>query len=417
MEEAERVQGVRIILRRALRYADKVFDLRDQCRQVRDFRPQPQIPTPVFPAILFLMFLCRLRSFNELEQYIHQPCWRRWLKDAAPSVDEIAYVSERLDLDSLREVLAHLYTRLMRNKVLQPMRGWRVAAVDGHEIGCSYKRCCQECLTRSVKVGEQHRTQYYHRIVVFQLLGEEFRLLLDAELIRSGEDEVAAATRMIRRVLRRFPRSFDILTGDALYARTGLLRWLRQHGKHAVMVLKDERRDLFIDAQALFATQRPQLMEQGPTTSQWWDLEGFTSWPQLQYPVRVVRSLESTQGRQRIAKQWVDSEQTHDWVWVTTLSQSEAPTGSVARFGHARWQIENQGFNDLVTSWHADHYFHHHANSILALWLILFMAHAVFHCFVARNLKPAVRHRHTTIYWALQMAACLRLDRWWPPPI
>jgi len=173
------------------------------------------------------MFLCRLRSFNELEQYIHQPSWRRWLGDAAPSVDEIAYVSERMDLAGLREALAHLYTRLMRNKVLQSMRGWRVGAVDGHEIGWSYHRCCEECLTRQMEVGGQKRTQYYHRIVAFQLLGDNFRFLLDAELIRKREDEVAAATRMIERVLRRFPRSFDILTGDALYARAPLFNLLR----------------------------------------------------------------------------------------------------------------------------------------------------------------------------------------------
>jgi len=369
VEEVEGVRGVRTIVRRALSYSDKVFGLHNQWGRVRDCRPQPQIPTEVFPAVLFLMSLCRLRSFNELEQYIHQPAWQRWLGHRAPSVDEIAYVSERMDLGSLREVLAHLYIRLMRNKVLKPMRGWRVGAVDGHEIGWSYKRCCEKCLTRQIELGEEQRTQYYHRIVVFQLLGEDFRLLLDAELIGNGEDEVAAATRMIRRVLRRFPRSFDILTGDALYARTGLLRLLRRHGKHAVMVLKDERRNLFIDARALFAQQPPQVVEQGPTTSQWWDIEGFTYWPQVLHPVRVIRSLESTRGRERMGKQWVHSVQTHHWTWVTTLSQGEVPTASVVRFGHARWQIENQSFNELVTRWHADHYFHPHPTSILALWL------------------------------------------------
>lgn len=417
MEEAHQLTGVTAILRRVLAYSDKTFDLRDQWREVRDFRPQPQIPTHVFPATIFLMFLCRLRSFNELEQYANQASWQCWLRHAAPSVDEIAYVSERMDLSSLRDVLAHIYTRLMRNKVLKPMRGWRVAAVDGHEIGCSYKRCCDECLTRNVEVKDGHRLQYYHRIVAFQLLGWDCRLLLDAELIRKGEDEVAAATRMIERVLHRFPRSFDILTGDALYARAPLLNLLDEHGKHALMVLKDERRDLLIDAEALFAEQHPQIVQQGATTWQLWDIEGFTSWPQVEQPVRVVRSLESTHVRERIGKQWSYSVQIHNWTWVTTLSQAEAPTWSIVQFGHARWQIENEGFNELVTSWHCDHYFHHHPTSILALWLILFIAHAVFHCFITRNLKPPLRHGHTNIYWALQMAACFRLDHWWPPPI
>ena len=212
-------------------------------------------------------------------------------------------------------------------------------------------------------------------------------------------------------------RSFDILTGDALYAQAPVLRLLLRHNKDAVMVLKDEHRDLLVDAEALFRQQPPSIVQEGQTTFQQWDVEGFTSWTGLEHPVRVVRSVESTRVRERDANRWTHSVQIHNWTWVTTLSQNQVPTSSIVRFGHARWQIENQGFNEIVTSWHADHYFHHHPNSIVALWLILFIAHAVFHSFVTRNLKPHLRQNRPTIYWALPMAACFRLDYWWPPPI
>ena len=69
-----------------------------------------------------------------------------------------------------------------------------------------------------------------------------------------------------------------------------------------------------------------------------------------------------------------------------------------------------------MNHWHANHCFHHHSNSILVLWLILFMAHAVFHCFHKRNLKPALRRAHTVIYFAGLIAASMRENRWWPPP-
>ena len=410
------------MLRRVLAYADRVFHLKHGWKRVRDSRRQPQIPTAVFPAMLFAMFLCRLRSFHELEQYRDQVAWRRWLDPARdrrmPCADEIAYVTERLDVDDLRDVLGHLYTRLMRNKVLERIFGWRVAAVDGHEIGCSYTRCCEDCLMRNIETkGGETRIQYYHRIVVLQLLGERFRLLLDAELVKKGEDEVGAAKRLIERVLHRFPRSFDILTGDALYAQAPVIRLLLRHGKEAIMVLKDERRDLFLDAEALFRQYKPLALRKGNTTFQLWDVEGFTSWTGLDHPVRVVRSIEATPVRQRVGKKWIPSVQVHNWTWVTTLSLTQVPTDSVVRFGHARWQIENQGFNEIVNSWNADHYFHHHPNSILSVWLILFIAHAVFHCFVSRNLKPPLRQHHTILFWACQLAACFRLDSWWPPPI
>ena len=36
---------------------------------------------------------------------------------------------------------------------------------------------------------------------------------------------------------------------------------------------------------------------------------------------------------------------------------------------------------------------------------MLFMAHAIFHCFHKRNLKPEQRQRRTVIYFAKLMAA------------
>ena len=73
-------------------------------------------------------------------------------------------------------------------------------------------------------------------------------------------------------------------------------------------------------------------------------------------------------------------------------------------FGHERWRIENEGFNELCNAWHANHYFRHHPTAITGLWLLLFIAHALFHCFL-RNLKPCIR-QHLSIYlWAFAMLA------------
>jgi hypothetical protein len=255
------------------------------------------------------------------------------------------------------------------------------------------------------------RTQFYHRIVVFQLLGEGFRLLVDLELQAPGEDETTAALRLIERVLYRLPRSFDILLGDGLYARAPFMNLLLKHGKHALVVLKDDRRDLLKDAQALFATQAAKTFYLKPTSYQYWDLEGFTSWPQVDQPLRVVRSLESTPRSPLPQTNQPRPAASSEWIWATTLPSSHVPTPSIIRFGHERWRIENEGFNELVTRWHADHYFHHHPVSILIFWLILFIAHALFYCFL-RNLKPTIRSPFPTLFWAQQMTAVFFLDQW-----
>jgi hypothetical protein len=48
------------------------------------------------------------------------------------------------------------------------------------------------------------------------------------------------------------------------------------------------------------------------------------------------------------------------------------------------------------------------------LWLTIFIAHAVFHCFL-RNLQPVLRLAHTAVRCAELITADLLRDRWWPP--
>ncbi len=366
------------------------------------------------------MFINRIGSFNELEQHRGKSSWKKWLGNRPiPSADELAYVSERIDVDSLRAVLGHLYSRLKRNKVLSTRQGHMLAAVDGHEIGSSYHRCCDCCLKRSLEVNGKTRVQYYHRIVVFQIICGDFNFLLDLELQKKGEDEVAAAMRLLKRVVKNHPRCFDVLTADAIYLRPSMLDFIHGLGKHLIVVLKANQPELLEEARTLMPSLPAlHLIENKSHTHKTLDLRdmtGFTT-ESINDPLRIVWSHEHTVKRERIAKVWESKEVSSDWFWATTMPQSLASAQIIAGLGHDRWKIENEGFNELVTHWHANHYFHHHQNSILVLWLALFMAHAVFHVFHQRHLKPELRKGHTAIYFAFLIAASMRSDQWWPPP-
>lgn len=346
-----------------------------------------------------MLWLCRLRSLNALHLLGRQGAGRRFLRQTMPSADQMAANSELLDLSELRAILGHMYKWLVRNKVLLPMRGHRLAVVDGHEINNSYDRCCLQCQQRELTVNGQKRIQYSHRAVVFQLVGPGFRFLLDFELLLPHDDEGSAALRLIQRVLNAYPRCFDILLGDGLYPQARLFKLLRRHGKHALVVLKDERRDLLKDARGLFGPQPHRTFRIGATAYQCWDVEDLDSWDSFPEKVRVVRSLETTTITQRKNHRKTQRQLTSEWVWVTTSPAAEVPTATVVHFGHERWRIENEGFNELCNQWHANHYFHHHPTSISALWLMLFIAHALFHCFL-RNLKPCRRQDLPVYLWA-----------------
>ena len=94
-----------------------------------------------------------------------------------------------------------------------------------------------------------------------------------------------------------------------------------------------------------------------------------------------------------------------DWVWVTTLSKARASAAAVTQLGHGRWQIENQGFNELVNRWHADHVYKHQPNAMLTFWLMAVACLNLFLAFYQRDLKPAARQAASMLQIARKIAA------------
>lgn len=365
------------------------------------------------------MFVARLPSFNSLMQLRLSPGLNRWLGTRhLPSAKELAIVSESADPGVLRDIQGALMHRLRRNKVLLPRHGLMLAAIDGHETHSSYKRCHKDSLQRVLKVNGREVVQYYSRFTVFQIIGEGFYFLLDLEPVLPGEDEVASAMRLLERVLKSYPRCFDVLTCDAIYLRPSMIRILLDAKKHFIAVLKENQPDLLDEARRLLPAEAPEplTLPAAPGKSNRQALlrqaDGFTTGT-IDTPLRVVHAHETGTRRELIAGERVKTPIDTHWYWATTMPSSLTSARVVFDFGHNRWRIENEGFNELVTRWHSRHVFHHHANSMLALWLVLFSAHAVFHCFL-RNLRPALRQAHTVIHFATLVTADLLTGTWHP---
>ncbi len=370
---------------------------------ISDRRRQPRIPTRLPVQSALILFWTRLGSLNGLETVKQAAFWKHWLGREMCSVDTLGRVYAGLEVEGVREALHHVYARLKRNKAFPGIRGWDLAVLDGHESHASYRRHCAGCLRRTVHQESGDRMQFYHRQVTLMLVGEKLHLLLDLEPQRAGEDEVATALRLLERVLAAYPRAFQIVLADGLYAQALFLNYLLAHRKHAVVVLKDERRDLYQDAQALFRLLQPQSGWYRSRNCLWWDVHDLTSWPDVTVPLRVVRSQEISAVRRQASGE--RETQSSEWIWVTTLPAAVVPTASVVHWGHARWDIENQGFHELVHGWHADHVYKHDANAIEAFLLTIFLAYNLFHAWLARNLKPEIRRGKPQVFWARLLAA------------
>lgn len=123
------------MMRRFCRYIDKVFNLGDRVRRLRDERQRPRIPTSAIWTSAFVMFAMHRGSLNAIESELRVP---KRLDDlvgsAKPSADRIGDVFCLIPPEDLRAMLSEINHRLGRNKVLDKGGAWRFVALDGHEF-------------------------------------------------------------------------------------------------------------------------------------------------------------------------------------------------------------------------------------------------------------------------------------------
>ena len=134
-----------------------------------------------------------------------------------------------------------------------------------------------------------------------------------------------------------------------------------------------------------------------------WDADRFTSWPELAPAGSGSPKPGNPDGSTAV-------EQTRGGADLG-LAVGDHPAeraglhAAVVDMGHGRWSIENQGFNELVNRWHADHVYKHHPAALLVFLLLALLCLNVFMAFYHRNLKPAVRRAATMLHIAQLIAA------------
>lgn len=382
-----------------LHYAQKVFALKTLLRAVRDGRPFAQIGTTSVLLTLVLGAVLRISSYLDLAQQTKRRRWRRLCGLLNPmSDDTLDYVTERLELADLRQALAAVAKTLKANKALEScqINGLFFVSLDANEHCKSRSRCCECCCQRQVEEtdseGHKHKlTEYYHRYVFAQINGPKINVVLDLEPIRPGEEECAAALRLLGRMRRVYgPRFFDAITVDAWYVKGPFLRAVEKLGWLWVVVLKQERMEAYQEAIQLSQGQKPHQTfedkERGRQV-QLWEVKDLHFSKEYGQPIRVVRSEEQwVEQRVRAGHKHRQSRQSQ-WLWAASAKLDGYPAQVIYQAGHRRWGIENKAFNELTQGYHLEHCYHHEPVSMLAQMLILMLGFTLFTAFAQLHSK------------------------------
>ncbi len=293
-----------IQLSQFVHYAQERFDLPWLAGAFTDWRPRPEIPSRAVWLSLVLGEVVHVPSFLQLEAETVLRPWQRWVGYGGKiSHDTFGYVSERLDPTPLRRAARWMVRKLKRGKAFEASKvhGWLVVSLDANEQFCSDHRCCEGCLPREVTARdaagqEVKRTQYYHKQVYAQRSGPQLSVILDFEPMRPGEEECAAALRLLRRLRREYgPRFFDLVVVDAWYAQGPFLRAVVEElGWPVIAVLKQACREVYQAAWALTRGQGPTwAVEREGRQVALWEVRALRFTDTYPGPVRVVRVQEA----------------------------------------------------------------------------------------------------------------------------
>jgi hypothetical protein len=156
------------------------------------------------------------------------------------------------------------------------------------------------------------------------------------------------------------PRFADYLVADAEYASASLLHLAGDLGLRVVTRLKANLPELFAAAELRFRRQAPTaVFREGGDHVEVWDADDFDPWESLRRE---------------------------------TVRVCQVSSRTLFRLAKARWEIENEGFNDTKNRYGLEHICHHEAHSLLITWLLVALALTIERLYRLRYLHRGLHH-------------------------
>jgi len=192
-------------------------------------------------------------------------------------------------------------------------------------------------------------------VVVARMAGmaQDRPVNLDYEPVRSGENEVTAAKRLIPRVIERFGAWIDVFVFDGLYTEW-CIKLVRSLKKHVVVKTREKALLVTQKVDELAATYQRYGVEPIPGV----DEDGYKEYRLMDFPKIEDETLG---GPIRVVRVWEErlkgEKEKDEYHLLTTLSPQEAPAVLVRQIGRGRWGIENGCFRQTSQNLNGKHRF------------------------------------------------------------
>ena len=238
---------------------------------------------------------------------------------------------------------------------------------------------------------EEIEEKEYHKQInlVAKIVGKRPGLVLGYEKItdkgKNGKQqyEPDIGIKLLTRIRKEYGRMIDIIVGDAIYLNKNFIRELLKLDYNCILRLKDNNASIIENAEGIFKTMKPEKWKNkrkvvNTNVHQERKIKAWTDIFENQgIKVRVVK-FEETYNKTKEEKQV-------DIIYVISTDLNIS-VQTINKIIHARWDIENNGFNDLKNYWNMKHCFIAEENAIDVIIETIIMSYNLWEMYLYQHL-------------------------------
>jgi len=249
-----------------------------------------------------------------------------------PYWETIQDVFFNINTDELRDIQKYIVKALIRSKMFDKYRYCNCFQLlfDGTGLSNHNYNLNNNCLVRKHKDGKE---SFYKYVLECKLVVGNIVISLDSEFIENEtmitekqkqDCETNAFKRMIKRIKKNYPKYSFIITGDALYATSPIIKLCKKYKWSYIFNLKPDR------LKEINETFEDNINFHNETT-----LPNFFLSSNINYKdelLNVIKYIETIKNKMTIFR------------YITNLDVDDYCIKNILSLGRKRWKIENEGF-------------------------------------------------------------------------
>ena len=322
-----------------VKYLPKLLDMFENLTDVRNKSYITYKMKTICVTRLFGL-LCGLTTMTDISSndFNTNDCIKNLSKICGQNLEEIPYwetiqdVFINIKTDELRDIQKYIVKTLIRSKMFDKYRfnGSFQLLFDGTGLSNHDYNLNNNCLIRKHRDG---KISYYKYVLECKLIVGNIVISLDSEFIENEkmltdkqkqDCETNAFKRMIKRIKKNYPKQKFIISGDALYASTPIIKLCNKNKWFYIFNLKPDRLKEINEA------FEDNINYQNETTH-----EDYYLSTNIKYKDIILSAFKYVETKKK---------KTTTFRFISDLEIKDSNIKEIISMGRKRWKIENEGF-------------------------------------------------------------------------